>query len=146
MRKILLSTFLLLTFLMTSLTAHADSKKSKVKWASSFSSAMKESKKTGKPIFIDFYATWCGPCRMLDEQTYPDAKVVAESRKWVMLKVDVDKNPGMAQRYGIQSLPTLAFMNLDGKITGQAIGFRDAKQFVQSLRYSFGKAAKGQST
>ena len=73
------------------------------------------------------------------------AKVVAESRKWVFLKVDVDKNPKMAERYGIESLPTLAFMRSDGKITGKAIGFRNAKQFVESLRYSYQKAAQGQS-
>lgn len=106
----------------------------KIRWFTSLEAAQKESKRTGKPIFADFYAEWCPPCKMLEAQTYPDPKVIAESQKWVMLKIDTEKHNDLAIKYGISSLPTLAVLRSDGQpITGVG-GFLDAGQFVEFLR------------
>ncbi len=105
-----------------------------IRWFTSLEAAKKESKRTGKPIFADFYATWCPPCKMLETQTYPDPQVIAESQKWVMLKIDTDKETDLAVQYRIASLPTLAVMRADGKPVTGATGFLDAGQFVQFLR------------
>ena len=106
----------------------------KIRWHTSLESALKESKRTGKPIFADFYATWCPPCKMLEEQTYPNAQVIAESHKWVMLKIDTDKQTDLAVKYGIASLPTLAVLRSDGKPVNGTTGFLDAPQFIKFLR------------
>lgn len=105
-----------------------------IRWHTSLESALKESKRSGKPVFADFYATWCPPCQMLEKQTYPDAKVIAESQKWVMLKIDTDKQTDMAVQYGISSLPTLAVLRSDGKPVTSVGGFLDAEQFVEFLQ------------
>ncbi len=105
-----------------------------IRWHTSLASALKESKRTGKPVFADFYATWCPPCKMLEAQTYPDPKVIAESQKWVMLKIDTDKQTDLAVRYGISSLPTLAVLQSDGKPVAGIGGFLDAEQFIAFLR------------
>jgi len=105
-----------------------------IRWHTSLESALKESKRTGKPVFADFYATWCPPCQMLEKQTYPDAKVIAESQKWVMLKIDTDKQTDLAVQYSISSLPTLAVLRSDGKPVTGVGGFLDAEQFVEFLR------------
>ena len=58
----------------------AKSKSAKVHWQPSYYAAMKAAKRSGKPMFIDFYTDWCGPCKYLDKTTYQDAKFIAYSR------------------------------------------------------------------
>jgi thioredoxin len=93
-----------------------------VKWQPSVAAAIKEAKRSGKPVFIDFYATWCGPCKLLD-QAYDKPALKAEASRYVMVKVDVDKSQAEAQKYGIQAMPTMVFLNRNGKVVARKEGF-----------------------
>ncbi len=92
-----------------------------------FSSEVMES---GKPVLVDFWATWCGPCRMI-------APIVEElsgeyEGKAMIAKVDVDTAQKTAQEFGIRSIPTLLLFK-EGKVVEQIIGAVPKQQIVDKL-------------
>lgn len=101
----------------------------KISWQTNFESAMAAAKRSGKPMFVDFYATWCGPCKALDAKVFPDARVVQAARSYVMVKVDGDKRPDLVKKYGIQGYPSLAFFSPSGKLRKVQVGAPVPKKF-----------------
>lgn len=86
--------------------------------------------KSKEPVMIDFFAEWCGPCKMM-------APIIEQlageyDGKWKIGKLDVDNNPETAMKYGVQSIPTILFVK-DGEVVDKVIGFKSKEELMKKL-------------
>ena len=82
-----------------------------------------------KKVLLDFWASWCGPCRMV----VPIVEEIAKERPDILVgKVTVDEEPELASRFGIVSIPTLVVME-KGQIVNQALGARSKRAILEML-------------
>lgn len=83
------------------------------------------------PVLVDFFATWCGPCRMVAPVIEEVAEELAGSV--TVVKVDIDQSPDIASRYGIMSVPTLSVFE-GGKIVRQAVGAQPKQNIIALIQ------------
>lgn len=86
--------------------------------------------KADKPVIVDFYADWCGPCQMMSPVIDEIAEEKADSIK--VGKVNVDENQGLAMEYGVMSIPTIVIMN-QGKVQKTFVGVRSKSEILEAI-------------
>lgn len=103
---------------------------SAISWEPTLDAALAKARTSQKPIMIDFFATWCGPCKMLDADIYPAPAVAAQGQSFVSVKVDVDQQAALAQKYNINQMPTIVFLNASGEEIHRTQGVSQDPQWM----------------
>lgn len=102
---------------------------SSARWAE----VLKQAKAQKKVIFLDAYASWCGPCKMLQKQVFTQ-RTVGEyfNKRFINVKMDMEKGegPALSQVYPLEAYPTLLFIDGNGRVVKKAIGYMSADDLL----------------
>jgi thioredoxin-related protein len=113
-----------------------------VQWRYDYTAARREAKEKQRPIVMDFGTSNCFWCKKLDASTFRDPGIVRQlNEQFIPLKIDAEREPGLAQTLRIQSYPTLVFAAPDGRILGSHEGFVDVARFTQQLTRALKESA-----
>ena len=99
----------------------------------SLKQAMAKAKKQNKPIFIDLYTTWCGPCKMMEKTVFTKKKVKSfYNKNFINLKINAEKEEGkkLVQQFGVAGYPCLIYIDGNGKLIRKELGYITAPMMV----------------
>lgn len=101
---------------------------------SNFTAILAKAKAEKKLVFLDAYAAWCGPCKLMEKNVFTD-KNVADfyNKNFINARVDMEKGEGrdLALKYGVRSYPTFLFLNGEGEVVGKELGYIQTKEFLE---------------
>ena len=125
----------LLLLLVTALNANSQTNDRQINFtATTWTEALKQASAQNKLIFVDAYATWCGPCKMLQATTFKNLKAAAFFNKNFVntaLNMESGKNPYLAQEWGMRAYPTLIVFNPKGQIILNTVGYITATDLIR---------------
>ncbi len=138
---------LVLSFITIFLLDNSSFSKSSIEWYS-FNAGIKKAKSQKKHIVIDMYASWCHWCKVMDKETFEDSEVVKKIKKdYIPIRLDMDSRARikyqkynltpneLSKLFGVQGLPTVVFMDKNGKFIDKLAGFIKPKLFSAILEY-----------
>ncbi len=99
----------------------------------SWEEALKIAQETGKPIFLDISASWCGPCKALKKNIFPNEEVGAfYNENFISVLVDGEKGEGinLAKEFKISAYPSMLFLNSRGELIARTSGYRNPEDFI----------------
>ena len=107
-----------------------------VRWTEgSFQAALDQAKAQGKPVLLDLYATWCGPCHKLDAEVFPTEEVASITDGMIAMRIDAESEVGipLVERYHVVGYPTVLLLRGDGTEIDRVFGFLPATEFANAL-------------
>jgi membrane-associated protease RseP (regulator of RpoE activity) len=107
------------------------------KWFFNYETARTLSKQSNRPLLVEFFASWCDPCKLL-EKSFKAKGVVPYLRRCVLVRVDVDKASRLADRFGVQSIPHVVLLSPSGKAMGTFTGYLPPDELAGRMRRFLG--------
>lgn len=101
-----------------------------IAWEYSVEETFKKAKASARPVFIDFYADWCGYCQKMDRESYMDPQVIGLSRRFVCARLNVDEHEDLARYLQVEGLPTLLFANPKTGTIKRVEGYVSARELA----------------
>ena len=106
----------------------------KIAWETDFNTALAKAKAANKVIMVDFYTDWCHWCKVLDEKTYTDSRVIEAAGQMISAKIDADKNQKVVSKYNVEGYPAILFLKSDGTEIHRISGFRPPEDFLPDMK------------
>ena len=104
-----------------------------IQWKT-FKAGMSEAQETDKPIFLHFYAIWCAYCSKMEKESFQNDTVIDFlNQNYISIRVDVDKQPDIAQNYNVFALPTTYFFSAKGDKIGPIPGYITRERLLEML-------------
>ena len=116
-----------------------------ISWRHDLDAALAQARGEGKPLMVDVFATWCSPCKRLDEEVFSRADVAHASRAFIPVKVDGDKHPDVLKKFAISGYPTILFLSLQGQEIHRVRGAAPHQIMLQEMAKAAEKAAATQA-
>jgi thioredoxin-like negative regulator of GroEL len=105
-----------------------------VDWRADYNTARKEASEKGRPLVLDFGYEGCQYCRKLDATTFRDPEVIKRiNGNFIALRIDIQKDPNLAEKLGLQMYPTVVFASPEGHILGKVEGYQEPAPFQENL-------------
>jgi thioredoxin-like negative regulator of GroEL len=102
-------------------------------WYTSFEEGQKMALASNRFMIVDFWASWCGPCKMMDMESWNNKNVELVLEDYVKVKIDIDSNRNLALQYGISGIPNMMIMDGNGKVVHSFSGYHDATKLMYEL-------------
>jgi thiol:disulfide interchange protein len=96
--------------------------KGAIVWTHDYEAGMATAREAAKPVMVDVFATWCAPCKRLDEEVFSRADVAMASQDFVTIRVDGDEHPDTKEKLGVSGYPTVLFLTPEGEEIGRSVG------------------------
>jgi len=104
-----------------------------ISWVYSFEAGMKLARETMRPVVVDFWAIWCGPCKQMDIEVYRTAKMVQASKEFVFIQVDIDRDKTSPARYHVQAIPAILFLDPFETVLARKGGYTHAGDMLAAM-------------
>jgi thioredoxin 1 len=127
-------TILLICFISYAATVGSISAQNMIEWQP-YSSGMDSAKNNNKAIFLHFYAKWCGYCAKMEKESFQDDSIAEYlNENFISIRVDVDKEQNIAEKYGLFALPTTYFFSSSGEKLGSVPGYLSKDRLMTILK------------
>jgi thiol:disulfide interchange protein len=111
-----------------------------LKWWTTLADGLQQDASTKKPLVVDVGAEWCGWCKKMAAESFPDPSVQALADKFVWVRVDADKEPTTSQKYRVEGLPTILVLLPDGTESSRLTGYVKGSELADFLTQAAQKA------
>jgi thioredoxin 1 len=134
---LIISTFWIATFFGEKIPEKsniADNEEGLVFFKGTWQETLDKAEKEDKLIFLDAYASWCGPCKAMQQNVFPTQKLGEfYNANFINVKIDMEKGegPALSAKYGVRAYPSLFFIDSDGQVVKSALGYQNVNKLLK---------------